>query len=56
MEFISFGSGVSPSRDGYFFRMRYPHEYKTDSTKIIKFDRDYNKQLNTHFLVCFQLQ
>jgi len=55
MEFISFGSGVSPSRDGYFFRMRYPTEYKTDTTKIIKFDRDYNKQLEYTFYGLFPI-
>jgi len=55
MEFISFGSGVSPARDGYFFRMRYPHEYKTDSTKIIKFDRDYNKQIEYTFFGLFPI-
>ena len=37
MEFISFGSGVSPAQNGYFFRMRYPREYKTDMTRIIQF-------------------
>ena len=55
IEFISFGSGVSPSRDGYFFRMRYPEEYKFDSTKIVKFDRDYNKQLEYTFYGLFPI-
>jgi hypothetical protein len=55
MEFISFGSGVSPAQDGYFFRMRYPREYKTDTTKIIKFDRDYNNQIEYTFFGMFPI-
>jgi len=55
MEFISFGSGVSPSQNGYFFRMRYPNEYKTDMTRIIKFDRDYSKQIEYTFYGLFPI-
>jgi len=55
MEFISFGSGVSPAQDGYFFRMRYPKEYKTDTTKIIKFDRDYSQQIEYTFFGLFPI-
>lgn len=55
MEFISFGSGVSPAQDGYFFRMRYPREYKTDMTRIIKFDRDYSKQIEYTFYGLFPI-
>ena len=55
MEFISFGSGVSPAQDGYFFRMRYPREYKTDMTRIIKFDRDYSKQIEYTFFGLFPI-
>jgi len=55
IEFISFGSGVSPARDGYFFRMRYPQEYKTNSTRIIKFDRDYDKQVEYTFYGLFPI-
>jgi len=55
MEFISFGSGVSPAQTGYFFRMRYPREYKTDMTRIIKFDRDYSKQIEYTFYGLFPI-
>jgi hypothetical protein len=55
MEFISFGSGVSPAQDGYFFRMRYPREYKTDMTRIIKFDRDYTNQIEYTFYGLFPI-
>jgi len=55
MEFISSGSQVNPGRDGYFFRMRYPKDYKTDRTRIIKFDRDYAAEIEYTFFGLFPL-
>lgn len=55
MEFIANGSGVSPTNDSYFFRMKYPSDYKTNQTKIIKFDRDYNAELEYTFFGLFPL-
>jgi len=55
MEFIANGSGVSTANDGYFFRMKYPSDYKTNQTKIIKFDRDYNAELEYTFFGLFPL-
>jgi hypothetical protein len=58
MEFISSGShnpidGVSPpinqSNPAYFVRMQYPEYYKSDATRIIKFDRDYNAEIEYTF-------
>lgn len=55
MEFISSGSNVSPTRDGYFFRMRYPTEYKTNATRIIKFEKDYNRSIEYTFYGLFPI-
>lgn len=55
MEFIANGSGVSEINKGYFYRMRYPTQYKTDQTKIIKFDRNYNAQIEYTFFGLFPL-
>lgn len=44
MEYISSGSGISPTTSDYFYKMRYPDEYKIDYTKIIKFNRDYRSK------------
>ena len=52
-EFISGASQVNPGRDGYFFRMRYPSEYKTNRTRIIKFDRDYKAEIEYTFFGMF---
>ena len=41
IEFITSGSNADITNEGYFFRMKYPQDYKTDTVKILKFDRDY---------------
>ena len=55
MEFISSGSGQSLSSPGYHYRMRYPNEYKVDSTQIVKFDRDYKNGVGYVFYGLFPL-
>ena len=55
MEFISGASAASPIRDGYYFRMNYPENYKTNSTRLIKFDRDYNRSFEYTFYGLFPL-
>lgn len=55
MEFISGGSNADPYRDGYHFRMQYPETYKCNTTKIIKFDRDYNREIEYNFFGLFPL-
>jgi len=54
-EFISSGSAAQPYESGYNFRMRYPDQYKCDATKIIKFDRDYQKYIEYTFYGLFPL-
>jgi hypothetical protein len=62
MEFISSGSTtdaagdrVSPLRDGYYFRMRYPSEYKCNETRIIKFERNYQRYIEYRFYGLFPI-
>lgn len=55
MEFIGSGSLEQPYKDGYFFRMRYPDEYKCNATRIIKFDRDYSRYIEYTFYGLFPL-
>ena len=62
MEFMSSGSTtdalgdkVSPLRKGYYFRMRYPNEYKCDQTRIIKFEKDYNRYIEYRFFGLFPI-
>lgn len=49
MEFITSGSGASLNSDNYFVRVQYPEYYKANSVKIIKFDRDYVKEIEYNF-------
>lgn len=55
MEFIGSGSFEQPYKEGYHFRMRYPEEYKCNSTRIVKFDRDYQKYIEYTFYGLFPL-
>jgi hypothetical protein len=55
MEFISSGSSEQPYKEGYYFRMRYPEQYKCNATRIIKFDRDYNQYIEYTFYGLFPL-
>ncbi len=58
IEFIASGShnninGVSPAvsqnEENYFVRMQYPEYYKSNFTRIIKFDRDYKAEIEYTF-------
>ena len=58
MEFISSGShnpigttagSVNQSNANYFVRMQYPEDYKSNYTKILKFDRDYDSEIEYTF-------
>lgn len=55
MEFISSGSRINPNTDSYFYKMRYPNEYKCDFTKIVKFNRDYVKEIEYSFIGLFPI-
>lgn len=60
MEFIASGSSnpidsqlkpINQNVDqAYFIRMQYPEYYKSNQTKIIKFDRDYQKEIEYTFI------
>ena len=62
MEFIASGShnvfdsineAVSQTRKDYFVRMQYPEYYKSESVKIIKFERDYKREIEYNFVGLF---
>ena len=53
IEFMASGSAANQADDGYYIRMAYPDEYKTSQTKIIKFDKDYNSELEYTFYGLF---
>ena len=53
MEFITDGSGKDQTERRYYYRMRYPDLYKCDKTKIVKFDRDFKKEIEYTFIGLF---
>ena len=55
MEFIGNGSGQGQSNAGYYYRMEYPDSYKSNQTKIVKFDRDYNQEIQYTFYGMFPI-
>ena len=58
MEFIANGSTSRDNRQSnkdYYVRMEYPNTYKCDETKIVKFDRDYNEELEYKFIGLFPI-
>ena len=55
MEFISSGSIADPSSDTYHFKMKYPDEYKSNDTRVVKFERNHFQFLEYRFIGMFPL-
>lgn len=55
MEYISSASLVNPGENPYFSKMKYPDQYKVDYSKIIKFNRDYKRELEYNFFGMFPI-
>ena len=55
MEYISGSSGVRPQENAYHFRMRYPEYYKSNETRIIKFEKNHRQFLEYKFVGLFPL-
>jgi hypothetical protein len=53
MEYMSSASTLNPNQDQYFYKMKYPDQYKCNFTKITKFNRDYQNQLEYYFIGLF---
>tara|TARA_S200000501_G_scaffold127525_1_gene120489 strand:+ start:3087 stop:3953 length:867 start_codon:yes stop_codon:yes gene_type:complete len=54
IEYIT-GAVSDPTSDAYHFELNYPEEYKSNETKIVKFERDYNRFLEYRFIGLFPL-
>tara|TARA_X000000368_G_scaffold165725_1_gene130759 strand:- start:2905 stop:3765 length:861 start_codon:yes stop_codon:yes gene_type:complete len=56
LEYISDGGTSDPlGDDNYHFRMRYPKEYKSYDTKILKFEKNYRQYVEYTFKGLFPL-
>jgi hypothetical protein len=49
MEYMHDASDASRLSPKPHFRMKYPEEYKVDTVKIVKFERDYNRYIEYNF-------
>ena len=54
MEYIT-GANTNLTSDAYHFTLNYPETYKSNETKIVKFERDYNRFLEYRFIGLFPL-
>ena len=55
MEYISGANPNSATEQGYHFKMRYPDLYKSNETRIIKFEKNYRQFLEYKFIGLFPL-
>jgi len=49
MEYITGGSGAEQMDNAYNFKLNYPLDYRSQSTKIIKFEKNYKQSLEYNF-------
>ena len=56
IEFVAGGSREDQSKDDYFHQMEYPADYKMYQTKLIKFDRDYDNEIQYNFYGMYPYQ
>ena len=55
MEYIAGASTADPVNDSYHFKMRYPEEYKSNDTRIVKFEANHFQFLEYRFIGMFPL-
>ena len=55
MEYISNSSVGDPVSDVYHFKMNYPSDYKSNDTRIVKFERDHFQFLEYRFVGLFPI-
>ena len=54
IEYIT-GAIKDPAQDTYFYQLHYPSQYKSNETRIVKFERDYKNFLEYRFVGLFPL-
>lgn len=54
-EFMSSGSEASPDKKAYYYRMRYPDQYKCSQMVLSKFDRDHFQKIDYTYINAFPI-
>ena len=55
MEFITGANRSDVSADTYYFQLNYPDDYKSNDTRVVKFERNYSQFLEYRFVGLFPL-
>ena len=55
MEFITGASPTDPSSDSYHYKLEYPDTYKSNDTRIVKFEKNHFQFLEYRFVGLFPL-
>ncbi len=55
MEFITGNNTTDVSGDTYYFQLNYPDSYKSNDTRVVKFERNYSQFLEYRFVGLFPL-
>ncbi len=55
MEFITGNNSNDLSSDTYYFQLNYPDDYKSNDTRVVKFERNYSQFLEYRFVGLFPL-
>ena len=55
MEFITGASPNDPSSDTYHYKLQYPEKYKSNDTRIVKFEKNHFQFLEYRFVGLFHL-
>ena len=55
MEFITGNNSQDVSSDTYYFQLNYPDDYKSNDTRVVKFEKNYSQFLEYRFVGLFPL-
>ena len=55
MEFITGSNSNDLSSDSYYFQLNYPDDYKSNDTRVVKFEKNYSQFLEYRFVGLFPL-
>ena len=55
MEYITGASSADSARGGYNFKLHYPESYRSQTTKIVKFEKNYRQNIEWNFVGLFPI-
>ena len=55
MEYVTGGNTSDVSADTYYFQLNYPDDYKSNDTRIVKFEKNYSQFVEYRFVGLFPL-